>query len=257
MNRFTVSIIAATLLVAACSTVPLRAPQDMLLMEEQSDSQGLTEKFFPGHKGYFYADPGAGEETPIFGVVHDKNDPGKLFLAGASADRSWSESVPLEAAGRRVVSAKPLGLWLGDIRKDGTAEILLILETASEGEKGIVEQKRTAAYLFELSKRVGLLWYQTLAYEGEKETPCLQQKLRFTAQPDFELDEDGRLAAVKVDFAKSDKLCAGGSGCEKEKNECAKDSLAESIRLEWDEQLRTYKIAEAEEVILKIPDVTL
>jgi len=241
---------------SSCGTVSLDAPAGMEPMSESSQSESLTRKFFPSTTGEFYFSGTAEEGAPIFGVLQDKQDPGKLFLAGAGGDRSWSENVPLECAGLKVVSVEPLALYLGDIRKDGTAELMLVLSSESEDEKGETSQARKAVYLFELAKGLRLVWYQTIALEGERTTPCNEGTINYRAKPAFTMDSKGRLDSIVVQFDDVGKTCRGGGQCGGV-YACDKRRDEGTVRLQWDDDLKGFRTKDATEIVIKIPDVTL
>ena len=142
----------AVAVAASCGTAQFTGPANMSAMALADDSDALTQRYFPGMKGAFYAT--GRESAPVFGVVQDAADPGKLYLAGAGKERSWSVAIPLELEGLKVTSAVPVSLQSGDVQKDGVLDLLLVLSVESGDQEKGRTQKRQAMYLFELAKKL-------------------------------------------------------------------------------------------------------
>lgn len=244
-------------LLSGCGGASLPAPVGMVKMTEVPDSESLTKKFFPTTTGRFYASEAAGTDAPVFGVLQDAKDPGSFFLAGAGNERSWSENVPLEAAGMKVLSVTVQDLFIGDIRKDGTAELMLVVTVESEDDKGQVKQTRRSAYVYELVKGLRLVWYQTLALTGERTTPCQAGTIGYKSTPAFIMNEEGQLQSINVTFEDVGKTCAGGSGCKEGAQACNKRRDEGTVELQWDDELKGFATKGAEEIVLKVPDITL
>lgn len=254
--RGCVTLFAGAMLLLGCSAATISTPAGMQPLVEASDGADLTGRFFPGRQGTFYALSTAGD-GPVIGLVGDPQNPGGAFLVGAGAERSWSESLPMEGAHRKVTSVRPVQAAIGDVRKDGTADIFLVVEIESAPTEGKGRQLRKAAYLYELGKRASLVWYQSLSVVGDDAAACAGGELDYAADLQFGADEEGRLSEITVKFEQVLKSCQGGSGCKTGNETCTGGRDSGTVKLLWDEELRTYRKEGATEVVMRIPDVTL
>ena len=242
-------------LVASCGSSGFPAPAGMNSLEALNNSEALTQRFFPGMTGSFYAEPAGKEGGPVFGIVRSAKEPGKVFLAGAGKERSWSKDIPLEREGFQIAEVAPVSFFIGDVQKDGVADLFLVLDIKSADAATGAEQERRALYLFELAKQLKLVWYQSLSYEGTYKGKERAGFLRYSAEPAFKVDEDGRLKEIVVSHTRTALSCEGE---EKSKEyECGRERDNDELRLVWDEDLRTYRPAEEKDATLKIPDVSL
>jgi len=228
----------------------------MQLLTELENGDALTAKFFPGHTGTFFGAEKGGENAPIFGVIQDAKDPGKVFITGAGGQRSWSETIPLEKAGMKIVRLKPLSVHIGDVRKDGTADLVFGLAITSGDAEGTLKQQRTAIYMFELAKQARLVWYQTLDLVGKLEKKCESATLKYKARVSYEMTDEGLLEGITVDSLSQGKKCTQGDGCD-QKEHCDKSRDESRIQLKWDEGFKTFGKEGATESVVRIPDVTL
>jgi hypothetical protein len=254
-NRIAV-VIMATLLVVGCGTVPVTVPLGMMPMEEAANGPELVQKFFPGHAGKFYVASQAGA-GPVFGLIYNQEEPGKAFLAGAGAERSWSEPLPLESSAWKVVSFKPEMLAVGDVREDGTTELLVQVMITSKGREGDGTLTRRAVYLYELAKRASLVWYQSLMVEGAQSSGCAGGAINYKATVSYGLDAERRLEKISTAFESNARKCKGGKECKEGKRECQQHNDKDTLELIWDDELRSFKPVESNETILKVPDVSL
>jgi len=252
MFGFLALVVAAS----ACGTASsAKFPEGSIHMTVGSDSPALVKRFFPGYSGRFYAVPGKAE-SPVLGVIWNPKKPSDCFFAGASSKGSWSVAMTLEAAGRRVTGVGIAEVTAADIRKDGTNDVFIVLEIRSKAEQGEGDQVRTVLYVFELDVKPALIWYQTLALEGDVKVGCRQADKSYAAGVDYVLDEFGRVDAVTITSDLAGTECSGGDGCKEEK-ECVRTRDEAITTLTWDAELRRYADKEAEESVLKIPDVSL
>jgi hypothetical protein len=254
--RVRFALLAGALLLLGCGTTTIPTPAGMEPLAQATDGAELTARFFPGSEGTFYVLSQTGD-GPVIGLVADSKNPGGTFLVGAGSERSWSESLPLEGGHRKVTRARPLQASIGDVRKDGTADIYFVMEIESEPVSGRGRQTRKAAYLYELGKRATLVWYQSLSVVGKDTGECTGGELDYVANVEFGADAEGRLERVSVKFDQVLKTCKGGSNCETAKETCAGGRDSGTVQLSWDEELRTYRKEGATEVVMRIPDVTL
>ncbi len=245
----------AAALVAACGSSGFQAPKGMTALGSLDNSKKLTERFFPGFTGSFYAEPAGKEGGPVFGIVRSVKEPGKVFLAGAGKERSWSKDIPLEREGVRIAEVEPVHFFIGDVQQDGLADLFLVLDIKSTDDKSGKEQERRAVYLFELAKQLKLTWYQTLRYEGTFKGGKSAGFLRYNAEPSFKVDDAGRLTEILISHARTSLSCEGAK--DSEKQACARDRNNDEFRLVWDDDLRTYRPAEEKDATLQIPDVSL
>jgi hypothetical protein len=250
------TILAGACFLLGCGTTSIPTPAGMEPLAQATDGADLTTRFFPGSEGTFYVLSQAGN-GPVIGLVADPQNPGSAFLVGVGAERSWSESLPLEGGHRKVTSVRPLQASIGDIRKDGTAEVYFVLEIESDPVSGKGRQTRKAVYLYELGKRAALVWYQSISVAGKDSGECTGGGLDYVADVQFGADAEGRLESVTVKFDQVLKTCRGGSGCESTKETCTGGRDSGTVKLSWDEELRTYRKEGATEVVIRIPDVTL
>jgi len=249
-----VPCLAFAMALPACGADRFAGPTNMTTMALADDSDSLTKRYFPGMKGSFYAT--GRDSAPVFGVVQDPSDPGKIFLAGAGAERSWSAAIPLEIEGMKVTSAVPVTLMSGDVQKDGVLDLLLVVAVDSGDDGTGRTQKREAMYLFELAKKLRLVWYGSLLYEGTRTVACEKGFLRREARPRFQVDDDGMLRKLVLEFDRSSFACEGGEGCAKAQ-ECIRDREEGELVLVWDKDLRLWLPEGATESVLKVPDVSL
>lgn len=254
--RLSLTVLAGACLLLGCGSATVAPPEGMEALAQATDGEALTERFFPGRKGTFYVLSTAAH-GPVVGLVSDPQDPGSSFLVGAGAERSWSESLPLEGSHRKVTSMRPVQASIGDIRKDGTADIFFIIEIESVPVVGKGRQTRRAAYLYELGKRAALVWYQSLSVVGKDAASCSGGELDYGASVQFASDDEGRLGGITVKFEQLLRNCQGGSGCDEGKEVCTVGRDSGTVKLQWDEELRTYRQEGATEVVMRIPDVTL
>ncbi len=254
--RVFLTVLAGASLLLGCGAATVAPPAGMETLAQATDGDALTRRFFPGRKGTFYVLSSVAD-GPVVGLVGDPGDPGSTSLVGAGAERSWSESLPLEGSHRRVTSVRPLQASIGDIRKDGTADLFFIIEVESVLVEGKGRQTRQAAYLYELGKRATLVWYQSLSVSGKDAASCTSGELKYGAEVQFATDDEGRLGGITVMFDQKRRICRGGSGCEEGKEVCDVGRDSGTTKLQWDEELRTYRQEAATEVVMRIPDVTL
>ncbi len=237
------------------TTRTLQPPEGMRELAAASNSGDLAERFYPGKRGQFFAvsdDP----NSPLFGVLFDGDGGDKAYLVGAGVNGSWSEVLPLEGAHRKVTGVRALRAALGDVRRDGTGELLLQVEVESVPREGHVKQVRHAVYLYELAKRANLVLYRSLSLEGEDDCPCTGGSVDYTAQVRFTV-ERGRVEQIETTYDTVRKVCKGGKGCKKKQRTCSGDRNSGVETLIWDGELRTYRPETSTESVLKIPDVTL
>ncbi len=254
--KVTFTMLAAGLLMLGCGAATISPPAGMEPLAQATDGADLTSRFFPGNEGTFYVLSSL-EDGPVIGLISDPGNPGSAFLVGAGAERSWSEALPLEGGHRKITSVRPLQASIGDIRKDGTADIFLVVEIESGPVAGKGRQRRKAAYLYELGKRATLVWYQSISVQGKESADCSSGELDYAAQIEFGGDAEGRLEDIVVTFDQVRKTCRGGSSCEIAKETCTGGRDSGTVKLSWDDELRTYRKEGASEVVMRIPDVTL
>jgi hypothetical protein len=233
-------------------------PSGIETMAESADGASIAQKYFPGMAGRFFHVGGRDEEAPVFGLIHEAKDPGKVFLAGAGSKRSWSEAISLESPDRTVTAVVPETVAIGDLRKDGQTELLLVLTVESQqtGVESGGKQTRTAAYLFELDKRLRLVWYQTLHLKGQTVKPCGDKTMVYSARPAYRIDAVGRLEAITVTSEEELLTCGKGADC-KEERTCSKSEDRASVVLIWDEELHGFAEETATELVLQVPDVVV
>jgi hypothetical protein len=250
--------LAACLLIAAvaqsCASEGFVGPSNLVRLSEFEDSAALTNRYFPGMTGSFYASADKG--TPVFGVVQDPADPGSLFIAGAGKERSWSVAVPLEAPGFKVSKAQPLVLQSGDLQRDGVMDLLLVLSVEAADEKGGRSQKRTALYLFELSKKIRLTWYGSLSFDGAMSAACSKAIRQVTRSPQFVVDESAVLRKMVLSFDRSSLSCKGGEGCP-DPMDCVRNREEGEQVFVWDAELRLWVPEGASDAMTQVPDVSM
>ena len=249
-------LLVTAALVAACGSSGFPAPTGMTSLVALDNSKTLTERFFPGMTGRFYAESAGREGGPVFGIVRGKKEPGKIFLAGAGKERSWSKDIPLEREGFRIAEVEPVHFFIGDVQQDGVADLFLVLDIKSADEKTGRQQERRAVYLYELAKQLKLVWYQSLRYEGTYKGKEGAGFLRYSATPTFKVDDAGRLTEISVSHARTSLSCEPEEK-NGEERACGRDRDNDEFRLVWDDDLRTYRTADERDATLKIPDVSL
>jgi hypothetical protein len=249
-------VLPAMAFVLACSTTTVAPPAGMEALAPAKGAEALVARFFPGLEGPVYLLSKA-DDGPILGLLGDPKRPGNTVLVGASQERSWSEQVPLEGAHRVVTRVTPVSAAIGDVRKDGLADILFVLEIESRPKEGQGKQVRRAAYLYALGKEARLVWYGSLFVAGKDELPCGGGELDYQSKPAFLMDEEGQLVEISGSFDQVRKRCSGGEGCEAGQRTCTGGRDSGKWSLRFDEELHTYKQEGATEVVLRIPDVTL
>jgi len=249
-------LVCAALPSACGSSAALKFPEGSIQMTSGADSDALIKRFFPGYSGRFYAVPGR-KESPVMGVIWNPKKPSDCFFAGASSKGSWSLAMTLEGGGRRVVDVGVVEIQAADIRRDGTNDLLIVLNVKSRSEQGEGEQTRTALYVYELDVKPSLIWYQTLALEGEVASACRTSDKSYAADVDYVLDDMQRVEGITVTSDLAGTECTGGDGCQEGKKECVRARDEAIVTLTWDAVLRRYVDKDAEESVLKIPDVSL
>ncbi len=254
MNRFLV--LPALAFAMACSTTTVAPPAGMEALAPAAEAQSLVTRFFPGLEGPIYLLSQDGE-GPVLGLLSDPKMPGNTVLVGASRERSWSEQVPLEGAHRVVTGVTPLSAAIGDVRKNGLADVLFVLEVESRPKEGRGKQVRRAAYLYSLGKQARLVWYASLGVVGKDELPCGGGELDYQSNPSFVVNDEGLLVEIHGSYEQVAKSCTGGDGCAVSQRVCTGGRDSGKWSLRFDEELHTYKEEGAAEVVLRIPDVTL
>ncbi|MBM4352953.1 MAG: hypothetical protein FJ109_04040 [Deltaproteobacteria bacterium] len=233
----------------------VKYPEGSIRLAEGSDSDSLVKRFFPGYGGRFYVVPDR-PESPVMGVIWNPKKPADCFFAGASNRGSWSLAMSLEGAAQLVTGVSVIDMFAADIRRDGSNDMFIVLEIRSRAAQGDGSQVRTALYVYELDVKPSLIWYQTLALEGEIESACKRSDKSYAAEVEYALDEMGRIESINVKSDLAGTECTGGKGCEHER-ECLRARDEADVTLTWDAELRRYVDKDQEESVLRIPDVSL
>jgi hypothetical protein len=179
-----------------------------------------------------------------------------VALAGAGRQKSWSEAVPLEGGGVEVTGVVPQQILMGDIHKDGTPEVMLVLEVEAKDAKLGLTQKRVAAYLYELGKNLRLVWYHTLSLSADFASQCASGEVRHEGSATFGADAEGRLAEVAVKFERTVRVCKGGEGCPAGLK-CSRTSDDGTLRFVLDKELKTLRLENETEASTRVPDLSV